>query len=88
MPVSDDQGVHLITSIDDLRICIQCKNHQKPISNKVMQEVYSGNKYFLGTLAVLISRSGFTKFAQKLPLSNNIILRSEYEIENIKNIIY
>jgi len=87
-PLSGDQGVDLIASIDDLRLCIQCKDHQKAIGNKAVQEVYAGKKYWLGTHAVLISRSGFTKSAQKLALSSNVILINEYEIENIKNIIY
>ena len=87
-PVSGDQGVDLIASIDDLRLCIQCKDHKKPIGNKAVQEVYAGMKYWLGTHAILISRSGFTKSAQKLALSSKVLLISEFEIENIKNQIY
>jgi len=87
-PISGDQGVDLIASIDNLRLCIQCKDHQKAIGNKAVQEVYAGKKYWSGTHAILISRSGFTKSAQKLALSSNVILISEIEIENIKNIIY
>ena len=87
-PVSGDQGVDLIASIDDLRLCIQCKDHLKAIGNKAVQEVYAGKKYWSGTHAILISRSGFTKSAQKLALTNNVILINEFEIENINNIIY
>ena len=87
-PVSGDQGVDIIASIDNLRLCIQCKDHQKAVGNKAVQEVYAGKKYWSGTHAILISRSGFTKSAKKLALSNNVILISEMEIENIKNIIY
>ena len=87
-PVSGDQGVDLIASIGDLRLCIQCKDHQKAIGNKAVQEVYAGKKYWSGTHAILISRSGFTKAAQKLALSSKVILINEFEIENINNIIY
>jgi len=87
-PVSGDQGVDIIASMNDLRLCIQCKDHQKTIGNKAVQEVYAGKKYWLGTHAILISRSGFTKSAQKLASSSNVILINEFEIENIKNIIY
>ena len=87
-PVSGDQGVDLIASMNDLRLCIQCKDHQKAIGNKAVQEVYAGKKYWLGTHAILISRSGFTKSAQKLAASSGVILINEFEIENIKNIIY
>ena len=87
-PVSGDQGVDLIASIDDLRLCIQCKDHKNAIGNKAVQEIYAGKEYWSGTHAVLISRSGFTKSAQQLANSNNVILINEFEIENIKNIIY
>ena len=87
-PVSGDQGVDLIASIDDLRLCIQCKDHQKAIGNKAVQEVYTGKKYWLGTHAILISRSGFTKSAQKLASSSKVILINEFEIENIKDFVY
>ena len=30
-PNTGDQGVDLIASINDLRICIQCKDHEKAI---------------------------------------------------------
>ena len=87
-PVSGDQGVDLIASIDDVRLCIQCKDHQKPVGNKAVQEVFAGKKYWLGTHAILISRSGFTKSAQNLASSNKVILINEIEIMDIKNIIY
>ena len=87
-PVSGDQGVDLIASIDDIRLCIQCKDHQKAIGNKAVQEIYAGKKYWLGTHAILISRSGFTKSAQNLAMSSKVLLINEYEIENIRNIIY
>ena len=86
-PVTGDQGVDLIASIDDFRLCIQCKDHKKAIGNKAVQEIYSGKKYWLGTHAILISRSGFTKSAKKLASSSKVILLNEFEIENIKDIV-
>jgi len=32
-PKTGDQGVDLIASINDLRICIQCTDHKKAIGN-------------------------------------------------------
>ena len=48
----------LISSMNDLRLCIICKDHQKTIGHKDIQEVYICKKYYLGTLAILISRYG------------------------------
>jgi len=53
----------------------------------VVKEVYSGMKYWLKTHTILISRSGFTKSAQKLAFSCKVILINAFEIENIKNLI-
>ncbi len=45
-PNTGDQGVDLIASINDLRICIQCKDHETAIGNKAVQEISAG-KLFL-----------------------------------------
>ena len=86
-PNSGDQGVDLIASIDGLRVCIQCKNHQKAIGNKAVQEISAGKLYWKGTHAVLVSKSGFTKAAQKLAKANNVELIHESELKDLKNFI-
>ena len=73
-PISCDQGFDLIASGDELKLCIQCKDHKKAIGNKAEQKIYAGKKYWLGTHAILISKSGYTNSAQKLALSNNVLL--------------
>ncbi len=88
IPVSGNQGVDLIASMNDLRLCMIWKDHQKTIGHKDIQEVYVGKKYWLGTLAILISRYGFTKSVQKLSSLRNVLLINEFEIENIKDINY
>jgi len=86
-PNTGDQGVDLIASINDLRICIQCKNHEKAIGNKAVQEISAGKLYWKGTHAVLVSKSGFTKAAQKLAKANNVELIHESELKDLKKFI-
>ena len=86
-PSSGDQGVDLIASIDGLRVCIQCKNHEKAIGNKAVQEISAGKLYWKGTHAVLVSKSGFTKAAQKLAKANNVELIHESELKDLKKFI-
>ena len=83
-PSSGDQGVDLIASIDGLRVCIQCKNHEKAIGNKAVQEISAGKLYWKGTHAVLVSKSGFTKAAQKLANANNVELIHESELNDLE----
>ncbi len=85
--ITGDQGVDLIASIKDLRICIQCKDHIKAIGNKAVQEISAGKIYWKGTHAVLVSRSGFTQSATKLARANKVLLISEEELKNIEKLI-
>ena len=86
-PSSGDQGVDLIASKDGLRVCIQCKNHEKAVGNKAVQEISAGKLYWKGTHAVLVSKSGFTKAAQKLANANNVELIHESELKDLKKFI-
>ena len=86
-PSSGDQGVDLIASSDGFRVCIQCKNHEKAIGNKAVQEISAGKLYWKGTHAVLVSKSGFTKAAQKLANANKVELIHESELKDLKKFI-
>ena len=86
-PITGDQGVDLIASINDLRICIQCKNHNKAIGNKAVQEISAGKSYWGGTHAILVSKSGFTRSAYKLAKANKVKLLNETELKDLKKII-
>ena len=86
-PKSGDQGIDLIASIEKYRLCIQCKDHKKPIGNKAVQEVSAGKKYWNGTHAILVSQSGYTKSAYKLATANNVLLISTLELNNIDSLI-
>ena len=86
-PNTGDQGVDLIASIDNLRICIQCKNHKKVIGNKAVQEISAGKSYWKGTHAVLVSKSGFTKSAQKLAKANKVMLINDYELRDLEKLL-
>ncbi len=83
-----DQGVDLITSINDLRICIQCKDHKNAIENKAVQEISAGKLFWKGTYAILVSKSGFTKSAQQLAKSNKVRLINEYQLKNLVKFIF
>jgi len=87
-PNTGDQGVDLIASINDLRICIQCKDHEKAIGNKAVQEISAGKLFWKGTHAIIVSKSGFTKSAHKLAKSNNVKLINEYQLKDLEKFIF
>ena len=86
-PTSGDQGVDLIASIEDARVCIQCKCFAKAVGNKAVQEVAAGMIHWKGTHAVVVAKSGFTKSAKSLATSNKVILTSDSELENLENLV-
>ena len=86
-PSTGDQGVDLIASIDGLRICIQCKDHEKAIGNKAVQEISAGKLFWKGTHAILVSKSGFTKSAHQLAKSNKVELINEYQLKDLEKYI-
>ena len=86
-PTSGDQGVDLIASIENLRVCIQCKCFTKPVGNKAVQEVAAGMIHWNGTHSVVVGKSGFTKSAQSLAKSTKVILTSDSELENLENLV-
>ena len=86
-PSTGDQGVDLIASINSLRICIQCKDHEKAIGNKAVQEISAGKLFWEGTHAILVSKSGFTKSAKRLAKSNKVKLINEFQLKDLEKFI-
>lgn len=86
-PTSGDQGVDLIASIEDIRVCIQCKCFAKTVGNKAVQEVAAGMIYWKGTHAVVVAKNGFTKSANNLAESTNVILTSDKELADLEDLV-
>ena len=86
-PNTGDQGVDLIASINNLRICIQCKDHEKAVGNKAVQEISAGKLFWKGTHAIIVSKSGVTKSAHQLAKSNKVELISEYQLKDLEKLI-
>jgi len=86
-PNSGDQGVDLIAAINDLRICIQCKDHEKAVGNKAVQEISAGKFFWKGSHAIIVSKSGFTKSAHQLAKSNKVELINEYQLKDLEKFI-
>lgn len=62
---SDDHGVDIIAEQNGIRFGIQCKLYQGQISNKAVQEAYTGASYYDCDVAVIMSNSELTKQAQE-----------------------
>lgn len=86
-PKSGDQGVDLLAYKEGIKVCIQCKRHSKPVGNKAVQEVNAGKCFYKGTHAVVVSNSGFTKAAEILAESADVILIGDTDLERLETIL-
>jgi restriction system protein len=82
---SGDQGVDLIATKDNKRVCIQCKRFASPVGNSAVQEVTAGKLHWHGTHGVVVSNAGFTKSAQALARSTGVLLMSHDELADLEN---
>lgn len=73
-PASGDQGIDVVAVKNGLRIGIQTKRYASSVSNKAIQEVVAGIKYYGLEKAIVITNNYFTKSAVELGLSNDVIL--------------
>ncbi|TLS80662.1 restriction endonuclease [Photobacterium damselae] len=81
---SGDQGADVLAEKDDIRIVIQCKMYNNPVGNKSVQEVYSAKGFYEADLAFVVTNSTYTKSAQTLAGSLNILLLHHDDLSAIK----
>lgn len=67
---SGDQGIDVIARGSGKEIAIQCKNYDRPVGNRPVQEVYAGAHHHGCTDMWVIAPKGFTKGA--IGLAQNV----------------
>lgn len=71
---SGDQGVDVLAERDGIKYAVQCKRFAQPVSNKAIQEVYAGMKYYNCHVGIVMTNNYFTQSAKQLASANGIIL--------------
>ncbi len=69
-----DQGADVIAEKGEVKIIVQCKLYSQAIGNKAVQEVFAAQRYYNGDLSLVVSNSSYTKSAQQLAESNDVVL--------------
>lgn len=78
--LSGDQGIDIIAIKDDKRFGIQCKSYANPVSNKAVQEAYSGAEFYGCDIPVVMTNTTFTKSARELAENIGVKLWENIEI--------
>lgn len=84
---SGDQGVDIVAAKSGKVVAVQCKRYVKPVSNKAVQEVFSGMQHYGATAACVIASGGFTRSAFELAKSTGVRLL-DYQMINDFSMIY
>lgn len=71
---SGDQGIDLIAVKNGVRIGVQAKRYSNSVSNKAVQEVVAGMKYYNLSKTIVITNNYFTKSAIELGITNEVVL--------------
>ena len=79
-PTSGDFGADLIAEKDGLRYAIQCKDLNKPVGVKGIQEAVSAKRHYLADFACVACDAGFTDAAIELATSNKVV------VSNVKSL--
>lgn len=76
---SQDQGIDVIGWKNGLKYGFQCKHYQGAVSNKAVQEAYSGKGFYDCDVAVVMTNSTFTQSAIDLAHKNGVKLWSKHD---------
>ncbi|MGF9891528.1 restriction endonuclease [Priestia megaterium] len=71
---SNDQGVDLFIGKSGKKIAVQAKRYSNNVTNKSVQEIIAGTKFYNCDQGVVITNSYFTKSALSLAKIANVIL--------------
>ena len=84
---SGDQGVDVIAEKNSITVGIQCKRYSGVVGNKAVQEVAAGRQHFGLDFGAVVTTSRFTKSADELASTNDILLLTVDQLPDLENII-
>ena len=73
-PASGDFGIDVIAEKEGIKYGIQCKNYKEQLSNKCVQEAYSGKEYYKCHIGAVLTNSYFSPHAIEQAKSSGILL--------------
>lgn len=86
-PMAGDQGIDVIANKNGLRVGIQCKLYSQPVGNKAIQEAMAGARYHGLHRAAVLSNASFTRSAQDLAASTDVLLLSQFDLPELDRLL-
>lgn len=85
--ISGDQGVDIVAEKRGVRIVLQCKKYAKPVGNRAVQEIVAGIAHEEAERGVVVTTSGYTRAAERLAASNNILLLHHDDLPRLDRLL-
>jgi restriction system protein len=82
---SGDQGTDIIAERSGLRLVIQCKFYTSPVGNEAVQQVVASRLHERADKAVVVSNARYTKAAQQLSATTDVLLLHHDELASRLN---
>ena len=71
---SGDYGIDILAKKDSISYAIQCKCYTGTVSNKAIQEAFSGKSFYGCMVAAVLTNSYFTESAKETAKRNDVLL--------------
>lgn len=78
--VTVDYGADLIAEKDGLSFAIQCKDLNKPVGVKGVQQAAASKKHYRTDFACVCADSGYTDAALELATLNNVLIANSVNL--------
>ena len=87
LPASGDHGADIIAKKQNKTIAIQCKKYSKPLGNTPVQEISTAQIHYKTEYAAVVSNQTYTKGAQTLAKSANVLLLHHDDLSRLDEIL-
>mgnify|MGYP000621719195 CR=1 FL=1 len=87
LPPSGDHGADIIAQKENMTVSIQCKKYSKPLGNTPVQEITAAKVHYNTDFAAVVTNSTYTKGAQILANSNNVLLLHHDDLQNMEKLL-
>ena len=84
---SGDQGADIVADKRKMRIVVQCKKYSKPVGNYAVQEIVAAIAHVDADRGIVVATNGFTRSAEQLALSNDILLLHHSDFHKINRLL-
>lgn len=84
---SGDNGVDIIAYKYEVRVAIQCKKYSSNVSNKAVQEIFSGKNFYAAQIAAVVTNNTYTKNAKNAASMLGVYLLNDHYLHKLDEIV-